>query len=53
MDRETSERRDNGTAEREFDPAKKIQIFVDEHPLLSLAFMVAVGYAAGRIISRL
>jgi hypothetical protein len=53
MNQETSDRRDDGTATRELDPAKQIQTFVDEHPLLSLAFMVAVGYAAGRIISKL
>jgi hypothetical protein len=53
MNQETSNRRDDGTATRELDPAKQIQTFVAEHPLLSLAFMVAVGYAAGRIISKL
>ena len=53
MNQETSDRRDDGTSVSERDPAKQIQTFVDEHPLLSLAFMVAVGYAAGRIISKL
>jgi hypothetical protein len=33
--------------------AKQIQEFVDDYPLLSLAFVVAAGYAVGRLISRL
>jgi hypothetical protein len=33
--------------------AKQIQVFIDEHPLLSLGFVVAAGYAAGRILSKL
>jgi hypothetical protein len=53
MSQETSDGRNDGTATRELYPAKQIQTFVEEHPLLSLAFMVAVGYAAGRIISKL
>jgi hypothetical protein len=32
---------------------RQIQTFVDEHPPLSLAFVVAAGYAIGRIISKL
>jgi hypothetical protein len=53
MNLEASDLRDDGTASGELDLGKQIQTFVDEHPLLSLAFMVALGYAAGRIISKL
>ncbi len=52
MTEETSDRRKFTTSMGELDPAKQIQAFVDDHPLLSLAFMVAAGYAAGRIISK-
>jgi hypothetical protein len=53
MSQETSDRRNDATPTRELDPTKQIRAFVDEHPLLSLAFMVALGYAAGRVISKL
>jgi hypothetical protein len=32
---------------------RQIQSFIDEYPLLSLAFVVAAGYALGRVISKL
>jgi hypothetical protein len=32
---------------------RQIQAFIDEYPLLSLAFVVAAGYALGRLISKL
>ena len=32
---------------------QQIQAFIDDYPLLSLAFVVAVGYALGRLISKL
>jgi hypothetical protein len=32
---------------------RRIEAFVDDYPLLSLAFVVAAGYALGRLISRL
>jgi hypothetical protein len=38
---------------KDLNPAKRIHAFVEDHPLLSLAFMVAAGYAVGRIISKL
>jgi hypothetical protein len=53
MTEQTSDRHKVTTPTRELDPAKEIQAFVDDYPLLSLAFMVAAGYAAGRIISKL
>jgi hypothetical protein len=53
MSQEMSDRRGDATATRELVPAPQIQAFVEEHPLLSIAFMVALGYAAGRIISKL
>jgi ElaB/YqjD/DUF883 family membrane-anchored ribosome-binding protein len=40
-------------ATQETDTAKQIQEFVEDYPLLSLAFVVAAGYAVGRLISRL
>ena len=52
MTEQTSDRRKFTTPTRELDSAKQIQAFVDDYPLLSLAFMVAAGYAAGRIISK-
>jgi hypothetical protein len=32
---------------------RQIQVFIDEHPVLSIAFAVAAGYAVGRIVSKL
>jgi hypothetical protein len=32
---------------------RQIQAFIDDYPLLSLAFVVAAGYALGRLISKL
>ena len=32
---------------------RQIEAFIDDYPLLSLAFVVAAGYALGRLISKL
>jgi ElaB/YqjD/DUF883 family membrane-anchored ribosome-binding protein len=53
MSEETRDRGKNTTRSRELDATKQIQAFVDDHPLLSLAFMVAAGYSIGRLISKL
>jgi hypothetical protein len=53
MTEPTSERKNVTAPARQSDAAKQIQEFVDDYPLLSLAFVVAAGYALGRIISRL
>jgi hypothetical protein len=53
MAEETSDRRKVTSTTTELDPTRQIQAFVSDHPLLSLAFMVAAGYAVGRIISKL
>jgi hypothetical protein len=45
-----------GTARTISDSApdlRQIQAFIDDYPLLSLAFVVAAGYALGRLISKL
>jgi hypothetical protein len=31
----------------------QLQAFTEEHPLLSVAFVVAAGYAIGRVVSKL
>jgi hypothetical protein len=38
--------------ERGFDE-REVQAFVHDYPLLSLAAVIATGYAVGRLISRL
>jgi ElaB/YqjD/DUF883 family membrane-anchored ribosome-binding protein len=53
MTEQANERLKVTTQKREPDAAKQIREFVDDHPLLSLAFVVAAGYAVGRLISRL
>ena len=53
MTEQTSERQKVKTRTGEPVAAKQIQQFVDDYPLLSLAFVVAAGYAIGRIISKL
>jgi ElaB/YqjD/DUF883 family membrane-anchored ribosome-binding protein len=53
MSEKTRNRRKDATPSRELDAAKQIQAFVDDHPLLSLAFMVAAGYSIGRLIAKL
>ena len=32
---------------------RQLQAFAEDHPLLSVAFVVAAGYAVGRVVSRL
>jgi hypothetical protein len=32
---------------------RQIQAFIDDYTLLSLAFVVAAGYALGRVVSKL
>jgi len=53
MAEQSNQRRDLTSSITELDATKRIQAFVDDHPLLSLAFMVAAGYAVGRIVSKL
>ncbi len=33
--------------------ALQLQAFAEDHPLLSVAFVVAAGYAIGRVVSKL
>jgi hypothetical protein len=53
MTEQTTERQKIKAPAKEPVAATQIREFVDDYPLLSLAFVVAAGYAIGRIISKL